>query len=154
MNVDIRKQVADEFNTYFSQVGCNLAKAINSRGPVVVDDSDYSVLTTFTMTTINDNDLARHVTSLRGNSAPGYDCISADFLKQHLTFLSKPLIHIINMSLSSGKFPNAFKLAKVIPIYKSSDVKEVTNFRPISLLSVFSKVLEKVLKEQFVNYVE
>ncbi|MFU7501302.1 MAG: reverse transcriptase domain-containing protein, partial [Candidatus Tisiphia sp.] len=53
-----------------------------------------------------------------------------------------------------GIFPNVFKTAKVFPLFKSNDVKDKNNFRPISLLSVFSKVLERVIKEQLIAFLQ
>lgn len=85
--------------------------------------------------------------SLRGGSAPGYDSITASFLKYRINALAKPLIHIINTSLLSGEYSEAFKIAKGIPIYKSNKMSEKSNFHPISLFSLFTKVLEKIVKE-------
>ena len=56
----------------------------------------------------------------------------------------KPLVHIFNLSFSSGIFPREMKTAKVTPLRKSGDRSDFYNYRPISLLSQFSKVLEKV----------
>lgn len=153
-DLDVRKQIANEFNIYFSQVGNNLAQAINTSGPKVVNDADYTVNSTFTLSTVTEHDLLRHIHSLRGGSAPGHDCISASFLKAHANVLLKPLLHVINISLQTGEFPEPFKIAKVIPIYKSNDITEKSNFRPISLLSTLTKVIEKIVKEQFILYLD
>ena len=63
----------------------------------------------------------------------------------------KPLVHIFNLPFSSGICPSEMKTAKVIPLFKSGDISDF-NYRPISLLSQFSKVLEKLFNfrlEQF-----
>jgi len=146
--------VAEEFNKYFSRVGENLASALDSSGEPVVNDEAYATQTVFTLHTVTEEELLKYVTSLRGGSAPGFDCISADFLKQHFNVLKIPLLHIVNTSLRTGEFPDAFKVAKVIPIYKGNDITNVANFRPISLLSVFTKVLEKIVKDQLSVYLE
>ena len=67
-------------------------------------------------------------------------------IKQAISHIVKPLsyIDLCNMSLTSGIFPNNMKIAKVIPIYKASGKNEFTNYRPISLLPQFSKILEKL----------
>ena len=54
-----------------------------------------------------------------------------------------PLKHIVNLSLSTGEVPLLMKTAKVVPIFKSGDPTDVNNYRPISLLSSFGKILEK-----------
>jgi len=151
---DCRTQVADEFNTYFSQVGYNLAKEIDSSGNPVVDDNAHTVDSVFTMTTVTEDELQDFVHSLRSGSAAGYDLLSADFLKTHFKVLCKPLLHIVNTSITTGQFPETFKVAKVIPIYKGAgDISLKSNFRPISLLSTCSKVLEKIVKHQLTLYI-
>lgn len=148
------KQVAQEFNNYFSHVGYDLARVIDSSGPPVVKDNDFAVDSTFSLHTITENDLRRYITSMRGGSAPGYDCVPASFLINNQQAFIKPLLHIINSSIRAGVFPDVFKVAKVIPLFKSNDVTQKSNFRPISLLSVFSKILERIVKDQLVSYLE
>ncbi|KAG8295501.1 hypothetical protein J6590_079013 [Homalodisca vitripennis] len=70
------RQVAEEFNNYFEQVGYILARAIDSSGPPVVDDNDYTVNTEFSIHTITETELHRYVTSMRGGSAPGRQHLS------------------------------------------------------------------------------
>jgi len=60
-------------------------------------------------------------------------------------WLVDPLVYIFNLSLSTGIIPNNFKTAKVIPVFKKGDPQLPSNYRPISLLNVFSKLLEKVI---------
>lgn len=61
--------------------------------------------------------------------------------------ISKPLLHIVNLRITSGSFPYRFKLANVFPFYKSNYITYRNNFCPISLLSVFSKIIEKFIKD-------
>jgi hypothetical protein len=63
-----------------------------------------------------------------------------------------PLAHIFNMSLSTGVFPSKLKLCRVVPIFKAGNNMECDNYRPISLLSSISKVLEKIVAEKLVNH--
>jgi len=73
----------------------------------------------------------------------GHDGISAFFLKLSLPYIVEPLTFIYNLILRQGSFPNVFKKAKVVPLPKSRDLSNPTNFRPISLLSMLSKPIEK-----------
>ena len=66
--------------------------------------------------------------------------------------ISEPLTHIINVSLDSGIVPDELKIAKVVPIYKAADNTILNNYRPISLLSAFSKVLEKIMFDKIMNF--
>ena len=65
-----------------------------------------------------------------------------------------PFTYICNLSFKNGLFPNAMKTAKVIPVYKSGDKHLFTNYRPISLLSQFSKLLEKLFVVRLDSFIE
>ena len=79
------------------------------------------------------------------NGAAGYDEINASLLKSISASIMEPLVHICNLSLSEGLFPNELKLANVLPLFKSDDPFVFNNYRPVSLLCVLSKVFEKVM---------
>jgi hypothetical protein len=66
--------------------------------------------------------------------------------------IATPLAHIFNLSLSSGNFPNKLKLCRVIPLYKAGNAMECDNYRPISLLSSISKILEKIVAQILINH--
>ena len=78
------------------------------------------------------------------NGAPGWDEISAQIIKSNEDFFLDPLVHLINLSLKCGVFPDILKLANVIQLFKAGLANKVNNYRPVSLLCVFSKVFEKV----------
>ncbi|XP_039297957.1 F-BAR domain only protein 2 [Nilaparvata lugens] len=135
-------------------VGQNLAEKVNSRGDYIINDEDYCSNTEFLFKEVTDNDILRTVLELRGMTAPGHDGISTKIFKQHIKLFVKPLKYIYNMSISQGIFPDTFKIAKHFPLFKNGDKSEKSNYRPISLLSVFSKVLEKIVKHQLSDYIE
>jgi Notch-like protein len=60
----------------------------------------------------------------------------------------------MNLSLSKGTVPDMMKISKTIPIYKSGDEHSLNNYRPISLLPTFSKILEKLMYKRLVNFLE
>ena len=66
--------------------------------------------------------------------------------------LIKPLTHIFNLSLTTGIVPNNLKIAKVIPLYKSKEKNLINNYRPVSVLTVFSKILEKLMYKRILNF--
>ena len=66
-------------------------------------------------------------------------------MKETIEYILEPITYIINQSCSTGIFPQEMKTAKVIPIYKSSDKTLIQNYRPVSLLSAFSKLIEKLM---------
>lgn len=75
-------------------------------------------------------------------------------MKKHAAVIVPPLTYIYNLALSTGKFPNVFKKAIIHPIYKSGDRSRVDNYRPISVLTAFSKILERVMNSRLVSYLE
>jgi len=132
---------------FFASVGENLASAIESGGDPLVNDADYRLDSNFTLRAVTKQDILRYVTGLQGGSAPGLDGVSAYILKQNIHSFLNPLLQLVNLSIIKGIFPQHFKVAKVFPLYKANDAKDKNNFRPISLLSVFPKVLERIVKE-------
>ena len=88
------------------------------------------------------------IKSLKPKKSTGHDNISALFIKNNKDTLSKPISIILNKSIESGTVPNACKIAKVVPIYKSKDKEQFTNYRPISLLPSVSKLLEKIVHKR------
>ena len=68
--------------------------------------------------------------------------------------LSVPLSHIINVSLDAGQFPQEWKAAKIIPLYKSGSKTNFDNYRPISVLPIVSKVIEKIVQKQLMNFLD
>ena len=75
-------------------------------------------------------------------------------MKECADFYITPLTYIINLSISQGHFPSELKLAKVIPIYKSGDKQIIENYRPISVLLFFSKILKKIVANYVLNFLD
>ncbi len=78
------------------------------------------------------------------------DCDDIDMMvvKRVIEGISKRLTYICNLSFQTSKFPNKMKIAKVIPLYKTGNKHHFTNYRPLSLLPQFSKILEKLFKKK------
>ena len=79
------------------------------------------------------------------DSSTGWDGISAKIVKRSSRLFIDQLTHLFNLSLEQGTFPNHLKIAKVIPLFKSGDNTLISNYRPVSLLPLFSKILEKIV---------
>ncbi len=91
---------------------------------------------------------------MKACKSAGYDDIHPSVVKSVISTIANPLAHIFNLSLSSGIFPNNFKIAKVTPVFKNGDKKLLNNYRPISVLPVFSKILEKIMYSRLSSYLE
>ena len=80
------------------------------------------------------------------------DGVSNRILKEAIDSISEPLCKLFNKSLHQGKFPTQWKYANVIPIYKSKETFLPSNYRPVSLLSIISKVFERCVFKCLNNY--
>ena len=94
------------------------------------------------------------VKSLKNTNCSGYDEITTQLLKLSIPYIISQLTHICNSALSSGVFPNRLKYAIVTPIHKSGDSHLISNYRPISMLTVFSKILEKLIYTRIINHLK
>jgi len=93
------------------------------------------------------------VRNFKTTNSCGFDCISSRFLKDALPILAFYLTIIINTSIVTGIVPNEWKHAIVCPTFKQGDTEDPKNYRPISLLPILSKVLEKIVTNQLYDYI-
>ena len=98
--------------------------------------------------------IADIVKSLQPKKSTDVDGLSMYLIKKIINEINVPLAHIFNMSLSKGIFPDKLKTAKVVPIFKMGRKDLCDNYRPISLLSTLSKILEKIVSIQLTNHLE
>ena len=88
------------------------------------------------------------------NKSTGPQSIPVYLLKLIADIIVSPLCNIINNSFSSGIFPDALKISKVVPIHKGESMEELNNYRPISLLSIFDKIIEKLMHKRLYSFLE
>ena len=93
-------------------------------------------------------------TQLKASTSEGFDNISTQILKQTMKEVATPLTLIVNLSLFHGIFPNDMKLAKIVPVFKNGNTKLFNNYRPISILPAFSKILEKIVCNRLLHFLE
>ena len=146
--------IAKEFNEYYSQVGPNLDSAL---GPCNIDPISYLAdtmpLGTMSFLPVTPSCLLNVVHNLKETGA-GVDGISAKLLKMLIPSITFEVTHLVNICLMKGVFPSIFKQALIIPIYKAGPRTTFSNYRPISILPVFSKVLETVMYMQLNDFVK
>ena len=92
------------------------------------------------------------LTKLNINKSPGYDGIHAKFLKDASSEIKGVITYLINLSIYTNEFPNELKFAKVKPLFKKNKKTEVENYRPISILCIVSKILERAVHVQLEKY--
>ena len=142
-------EISNAFNNFFVSIGPKLASNIHSSiNPLAyiipVQNSMY-------MPELSENDVKNIILSLK-NSAAGWDNFPTFMAKQCIDGYISPLTSIINKAIMQGIFPRELKLARVIPIFKSGDKQDVSNYRPISILTFFAKVFEKILYNKLSNF--
>ena len=94
------------------------------------------------------------INNLPNKKSAGHDEYNACTVKSIAPHILTPLLKIFNLSLTTGVVPNDFKLAKVIPVYKNGDPRIFSNYRPISILPCFSKILERLVANRLNNFIE
>ena len=102
----------------------------------------------FNLPTVSESTILNILKNTNVSKAAGSDNLSGCFLKDGAEVLAKPITDLCNLSITSGKFPDSCKIAKLKPIYKKGSLTEASNYRPISLLPLISKVIEKVIHDQ------
>ena len=95
-----------------------------------------------------------YLNKLDASKSAGLDGIGPRILKTATPVIAKSICHIINLSIMTGTFPSILKQARVIPIFKAGDKEDPGNYRPISILPTLSKIIEKHIAKQCINYLE
>ncbi len=141
------KEKATLFNDYF----CSVYEIENADTALPTLDvfQDVKFIDNISTSTQEINILLKNVDV---SKACGYDGIGNKILKICADYITNPLCHIINESLSQGVFPSMWKFANVIPIFKKNDRQDKLNYRPVSLLTCLSKICEKIVFIRLYNF--
>ncbi|CAH1230673.1 VKORC1L1 [Branchiostoma lanceolatum] len=145
--------MAEEFNQYFSSCATKLASDI----PASDDDPLRHVpesTTTFCLHPVEETKVLSELLKLKTKKSTGLDKIPAKLLKDSAPVIVKPLTHIFNLSMSMGEVPNDWKMARVSPIHKAGKRDNVSNYRPVSVLNVASKVMERIVHNQISHFMD
>ena len=149
------KKIANTFNKYFVNIGPEIDKGIPKSDHNYRDYlSSIKVNITFFMSPTKPEEVFDIITSLDINKSTGPNSIPVYVLKVFNNFFSDKLSKIINISFLTGVFPDLCKIAKVIPIFKKDNQLLCGNYRPISLLPVFSKIFEKIIFTRMYSFLE
>jgi hypothetical protein len=148
-------EIASKFNDYFISIGHTLANKIkhneNESFEKYISGSYQSI---FFLNAITEHELELELDNTKLNKSSGYDGINANITKITAKEISKPLTHIFNLSFSSGIIPDNLKVALVTPIFKGNEENRFENYRPISVLTCFSKLLEKLMVKRLINFID
>ena len=151
------KDIADSFNDHFTNIrnSVSLNNFTNNSNWDYLSNflsSKITPNTTFTIPPISESFVRNSLNHLHETKAAGLDRIGGYFLKIAATAISPALTKIYNLSINSGSFPDLWKIAKVSPLFKSGSLFDRSNFRPISVLAVISKILERHVHNSFYHF--
>ena len=148
-----RLLICEEFNHFFTQIGPCVQQNIQATSSLNFNDylkSDPG--TEFHFSPVNKNVIADVIGKIKPKQSCGLDSLSVNLLKAIKDEISDALVILVNQTLATGIFPASLKIAKVIPIYKKGDINDLSNYRPISVLPVISKIYEKIIANQINEY--
>ena len=148
------KDIANEFNKYFSTIGPKLA------GDIFSSDHDHQHYMTpesrgtnvFQFRNITNTQIKKEIKKAKATKSSGIDKISIKLLQAAGDSIIDSLTYIFNLSLNTGIFPDDLKYAKISPIYKSCDKSNRGNYRPVSVISAVAKIFEKIVYGQLYEF--
>jgi hypothetical protein len=148
------QKVADMMNSFFvgivddllSQNSCNINIQLAKQRINYCPNTIFLLLVT-------GSEIECVTKSLKGKFSASFDDIPEFIVKQCIQYIKKPLTHTYNISFRSGTVPDRLKIAEVKPLYKKGHIHDVQNYRPISMLSVFSELLEKLMYNRLISFV-
>lgn len=146
------KALADKFNLHFLEAGSssNITQATDLKPAECYIES--SSTNSLFLLPVTEEEVATVICSLK-NSSPGEDGISAAPIKAVADLIVAPFTYICNRLFLTGIFPCAMKIARVTIIFKGGDKNELQNYRPISILPLFSKVAERLIYKRVFSFI-
>ena len=133
-------------------MGTNLAKKIVSRPGDYCLQNIKREQNVMKFKIIDSSFILNAIKQLKNGKAAGPDKVPTKIVKDVCDLVSRPLLMIINSSLEKGIFPDVWKLARVTPIFKSGSKKDANNYRPISVITSFSRMLERIVLDQIFDF--
>ena len=149
-----KSTIVQAFSNYFVNIGGSLANQMPSptgakNKTIKTSPSTLNSMALIPTTAYEINSIIK---SIKSTSACGVDNIPIAVIKHVANNISPVLSSLINYSFQTGSFPDALKIAKVVPVFKNGDKTLLNNYRPISLLNSFSKIFEKAFLSRLTSY--
>ena len=148
-------EIPDIMNEYFSSIGHNLASKMPNSQKQFFDYLPKSRnADSFFFNPVTQTEIESEIMNTPLNKAHGLYSFPIRILRSARYILSHPLSVLINKSVEYGIYPTKLKLAKVIPVHKGNDESDPSNYRPISLLSVFNRIFEKMMYTRLKSFLD
>lgn len=142
-------EMANAFNNFFASIGLEIGQSFDNSLPNVPKCNTEDP---FTIPPLLTNFVKSQIREMNETKATGCDGMSVKLLKCAGDSIIQPLTFIFNLCISKGTFPTEWKRARVTPIFKAGDPHSVNNYRPVSILSCVSKILERHVHDTFYDY--
>ena len=148
--------IANLFNEFFTSIALTIADDIvpTDKPPDMFPPSPDDIIFNTSKEPVTHSEVYETIKMLKKKKTSDMYGVSVFFISKFALTLSRPLRHIFSLSLSQGVVPQQLKIAKVIPIFKTGSKDSMDNYRPISLLPTFSKILEKIMYNRLSTYLE
>ena len=140
-------------NTFFAELGINTTKHIKHTDNFT-RYLQHSYINSFFLSPVTPQEICDISKSLKNKNSVGFDNLSISTVKQIITYIASPISDICNLSFLNGVVPDKLKIAKVCPIHKSGPKDNPVNYRPISILPAFSKIVEKAVITRLMKYIK
>ena len=146
------KEIANQFNSFFAMIGQQTSDSVPPSTKTFNDFLSQNHPNSIYMDPVSQQEIIKTALSCKPKNSSGDDEIPSVVVRDIIQFVAVPLTHIFNLSLSKGIVPEKMKIAKVVPIFKAKDRHDFNNYRPISLLPCFSKLLEKIVYKRLISF--
>ena len=154
LKVTNRQSIVNAFNDYFANIGPNVAKTIPAANTTPLRYMPNPLCNSFALFPVTPHEVIDEINNLDPSKSVGPFSVPIKLLKIIKHFLAGPLALLYNCSFATGVVPDKFKIARVVPIHKKGARVVTSNYRPISLLSIFNKLLEKLVYKRLVTFLE
>ena len=149
---DLNQEKVNNYNKFFATIGLNIQKELNIDEEFTADNNHN--FTPFTFKNESVESVNKIIDGIKTNVATGNDNIPAKIIKLSKTLISPYITKIINLSFETKTFPDILKNAIIKPIHKKDDKNDISNYRPISILPVISKIFERATLNQLIEFFE
>ena len=148
---NMTQEKANNYNKFFATIGIKIQEKLNIKA---YSYKIINALRNFKFKQETEDTISKLIDRIRPDVATGTDELNITFIKDTKEVIIAPLTKLVNLSYELSQFPEAMKKTRIKALHKKDDKEEISNYRPISILPVLSKVFERAATNQIVTYLE
>ena len=149
---ELDQEKVNQYNKYFANIGLEIQKELDIE--LNSDVNNHHKFPPFKFENEMEIEIEKIIDNIKKDVATGPDTIPSKIIKQTKTIIGPYITKIINLSYETNQFPDILKRAIIKPIHKKEDKNDISNYRPISILTVISKIFERAALNQLLKYFE